>query len=157
MFENIAGTIEQSIARGARSKYLVEEGTTMVGGIRQVFKKGDATVVKHYRPSKGTIDIACFRGDKAKLLEQDGYYEHITQPDKLFTQLWSNSPFVEHSLSITKPLEQPNLAELVKGIHKAQQTTSLSAYNIDGRINYDISSYPTRICSGNWGTGVERI
>ena len=157
MFKNIAATIEQALARGARSRYLTEEASTLVGGMSQVFEKNGNIVVKHYRPSKGTIDTAFFSGDKAKLIKKDGYYEGITQPDKLVTQLWRNNPFTEHTLYITKPFEKLNMEELFRGIHKPQITKKLRAISINDKVHYNISSYQTRCSSGCWSAGLERV
>ena len=157
LFRNITGTIEQAVVRGSRSKHLTEESVSLVGGIRQVFQKGDNIVVKHYRPSKGTIDTAFFTGNKAKLIRQDGYFEGITQPDKLVSQVWDNGLFNSHCVDITKPLEKLNNVELARGIHKPQITTSLQAFSDGGAISYSKSSYPSRISSGLWGSGVTKV
>lgn len=162
LFKNIAATIEHAMVRGSRSRYLVEESTTIVGGVKQVFKKEGNIVIKHYRPSKGTIDTAFFKGDKAKLLEKDRYYEGITQPDKLVNQEWLKMPLgeehiVEHSMSITEPLEQPNMVELVRGIHKPQNTTDFIATRFKDKISYETNLYPSRISSSCWSAGVDRI
>ena len=148
---DVKGSILKAVIRGGKSKHCIDTSVDKYSDrIFQTFKMKNGGVIKKvYSPQNGTIDTAVFKGDKARLINQDSYYSGITQPDKLINQHWLGDvepEFNFHSLSITKPTKPNTPYGITRGIHVPQRTTELTLEGHSGGYN----SFPSRLDSGVW-------
>ena len=70
-FDDIQGYIMKAMNRGTRSKYHVSTENIGRGQFLQKFKtKSDDVIAKVYDTNNGTMTTALFKGEKAKLIDE---------------------------------------------------------------------------------------
>ena len=149
--EDVPGYILKSMERGRKSPFHISTDYYNLGHYKQTFKTKEGDIMqKMYNPSKGTIETALFKGDKARIIEQAPRYTEFTQPDKLVSSCWrgSSNPKLgrRHFLEITKPIEPTNSYYIERGVHRPQVTTRLS---VNEKRGYH-DTYQSRMMGKCW-------